>query len=88
MRLGIMGTNFIGDRLLEAAAAMDAAEEGITPYAVYSRKKETGEAFALRHGIPTDRVYTDMEAFFCSGIEGVYVATPNICHKPPFKSRF
>ena len=81
MRLGIMGTNFIGDRLLEAAEAMDASWGVVEPYAVYSRKRETGKDFALRHGISEERIYTDMEAFFRSGIEAVYVATPNFCHK-------
>ena len=47
-------------------------------YAVYSRKQETGDRFAKKHGIP--RVYTDYDAFLDSGLNAVYVASPNFVH--------
>ncbi len=75
MKFGIIGTNFISDRFLAALTATDAAA-----VAVYSRKKETGEAFAQKHGLSL--VFTELEAFLSSdAFEAVYVASPNMCHK-------
>ena len=75
MKLGIIGTNFISDNLIEAARRVCE----ISPFAVLSRKEETGRAFAEKHGIP--HVFTEMDAFLSSGVDAVYVATPNVCHK-------
>jgi len=47
LRIGIVGTNFISDWFYEAAR--DAS--GVQVEAVYSRKLDTGEAFAKKHGI-------------------------------------
>lgn len=74
LRLGVVGTNFVSDWLCEAAASV----EGIVCEAVYSRRQESGRAFADRHGIR--RVFCDWEAFLSSGIEAVYIASPNGCH--------
>lgn len=76
MKLGIVGTNFISDWLAEAAAKVPDVEL----YAVYSRKQETGDGFALRNQIPN--VYTDYEEFLQSDIEAVYIATPTYAHCP------
>ncbi len=43
----VIGTNFISDKLCYAAKECP----GIEIAAVYSRKSETGEAFAKKHGI-------------------------------------
>lgn len=80
MKLGMIGTNFISDSLVEASRRVP--EVQLT--AVLSRREETGRAFALRHGIP--EVYTEMDAFLSSGLDAVYVATPNICHKEQAKA--
>lgn len=74
LRLGIIGTNVISDHLCEAADQVPSVEL----FAVYSRKQETGNAFAARHSIPN--VYTDYEAFLDSGLDAVYVASPNGIH--------
>jgi predicted dehydrogenase len=74
MRLGIVGTNFISDRIAEAAVRI-----GITVSAVYSRTEDSGRTFASRHGI--DKVYTDLDAMLLSGdIDALYVASPTMCH--------
>ena len=75
IRIGMIGTNFISDRLAEAARELP----DIMLSAVYSRKKETGDTFAKRHGIAS--VYTDLECFLSSDIDAVYIASPNICHE-------
>lgn len=74
LKIGIIGTNFISDDFCEAAALVPGAEL----CAIYSRKQETGDAFAARHGIP--RVYTDYDEFLNSGLDAVYVASPNLAH--------
>lgn len=74
LKIGIIGTNFISSDFCEAAAFVPEAEL----YAVYSRKQETGDGFARKHGIP--RVYTDYETFLDSGLDAVYVASPNFVH--------
>ena len=75
MRFGIIGTNYISDRFLAALPFTSAKA-----VAVYSRKKETGDAFAVRHGIRS--VYTSLETFFASDeFDAVYIASPNFLHK-------
>ena len=74
LKIGIIGTNFISDDFCEAAAQVPGAEL----FAVYSRKQETGDAFAAKHNIP--RVYTDYDEFLDSGLDAVYVASPNFAH--------
>ena len=75
MRLGIIGTNFISDRLCEALAQV----EGIEAYAVYSRRTDTGEAFAEKYGI--GKVYCDLDEMLADDrLDAVYVASPTFCH--------
>ena len=77
MKIGIIGTNFISDRLCEAARLVS----GVQVAAVYSRAQETGDAFAARHGI--EKVYTGYgELLMDRDIDAVYVASPTICHAP------
>ncbi len=74
IKLGIIGTNFVSDWLADSVAVVD----GIMSHAVFSRKRESGTAFAEKHGI--GRVFTDMEEFLSSDIDAVYIASPNFCH--------
>ena len=76
MRFGIIGTNFISDWFAESALRTSGAE--LT--AVYSRKSDTGRAFAEKHGIPA--VYTSLEEMLgASDVDAVYVASPTFLHK-------
>lgn len=80
LRLGVIGTNFISDQLCDAAKQC-----GITLSAVCSRREETGNAFAKKHGIPA--VFCDFEAFCDSDLfDAAYVASPNFCHFPQSKA--
>ena len=72
----MIGTNFVSDWLADAAHLTDCTELS----AIYSRTAEKGSEFAARHGI--SEVYTDLEEFFSSGIEAVYIASPNKLHAP------
>lgn len=75
MRFGIIGTNWITDRFIKAAKQHPEFIIG----AIYSRKMETGRAFAEKH--EAENVYTDMKAMFSSGeIDAVYIASPNAFH--------
>lgn len=75
IRFATVGTNFISDRFAEALALSDGAELA----AVYSRKFDTGAAFAQKYGVKT--VYTDyMTLLGDEGIDAVYIASPNVCH--------
>lgn len=76
MKLGMIGTNFVSDWLAQAAEVVPDVEV----HAVYSRKQETGDAFAEKHGIP--HVYTDYMEFLESDIDAVYIATPTYVHCP------
>ncbi len=73
---GVIGTNFVSDWFCEAVGKTEGAALG----AVYSRTAEKGGEFAKKHGIPA--VYTDLEAFFSSPIDAVYIASPNFLHVP------
>ncbi len=76
IKLGIIGTNFVSDWMCESVGMSD----GIENYAVYSRTREKGEDFARAHGI--SHVYTVFEEFLSSGIDAVYIASPNALHYP------
>lgn len=75
MKFGIIGTNWITDRFIKAANEHTEFSIG----AVYSRKLETGRAFAEKYRVKN--IYTDMSEMFSSGeIEAVYIASPNSLH--------
>ena len=75
MTFGVIGTNFISDWFMAALPFANSAAS-----AVYSRKKETGDAFASRHGIPL--VFDDLDAFLSSdAFDAVYIASPNFLHE-------
>jgi len=75
IRFGVVGTNFIADWVLEAARLDSRFELA----AVYSRTKETANAFARKHGIPN--TFTSLEKMAESSlIDAVYIASPNFLH--------
>ncbi|MGK7377173.1 Gfo/Idh/MocA family protein [Planococcus sp. 1R117A] len=75
MRFGIIGTNWITDRLLKAARDVPAFSIG----AVYSRTAERGREFSAKYGVAA--VYTDIAEMLQSGdIDAVYIASPNTFH--------
>lgn len=72
----VIGRNFVVDSFLEAAAERD----DVRLLGVYSRREDTGRAFAEKHG--ADRVYTDLSVLAADDdLDFVYVASPNICHE-------
>lgn len=75
IRLAIVGTNFISDQLVCAAKESGVAEV----VAVFSRKLDTGTAFAEKHALT--KVYIDYSDMLSDAdIDAVYVASPTICH--------
>lgn len=75
IRFGVIGTNFITDWVI-AGARQDPRFE-LT--AVYSRRQETADAFAAKHGIPY--TFTSLEEMAGSTlIDAVYIASPNFLH--------
>lgn len=75
IRFGIIGTNWITESMIEAARQLD----NFTITAVYSRRKETAEAFAEKH--KAEHTFTDIEAFAASNeFDAVYIASPNSLH--------
>lgn len=75
VRFGVVGTNFITDWVI-AGARQDKRFELV---AVRSRKQETADAFAAKHGIPY--TFTSLEEMAASPlIDAVYIASPNFMH--------
>ncbi|MCP8969411.1 Gfo/Idh/MocA family protein [Ectobacillus ponti] len=75
IRFGTIGTNWITDAFLQAAREVP----GFALAAVYSRSRETAEAFAAKHEAAL--VFTDMESMAASKeIDAVYIASPNSLH--------
>ena len=76
VRFAIIGTNFITDRLLNAAKQVS----GFKLQAVYSRTEERAREYAALKGIET--VYTNLDALCADDdIDAVYVASPNAFHE-------
>lgn len=76
IKMGVIGSNFVSDWMCESIAESD----GIEVAAVYSRTLEKGREFAEKHSIP--EIYTDIDKFMASEIDGVYIASPNFLHYP------
>ena len=75
IRLATVGTSLITEKCLKALKLTGRFEHT----AVYSRKSETGKAFADKFGCPN--VFTDLEKLAKSDIiDAVYIATPNAFH--------
>jgi predicted dehydrogenase len=75
VRFGIIGTNWITERFLEAARTHEQFE--IT--AVYSRTEERAREFASKYDV--DTIFTDYTKMAASDkIDAVYIASPNSFH--------
>ncbi|MDU1889493.1 MAG: Gfo/Idh/MocA family oxidoreductase [Dysgonomonas sp.] len=75
LRFGVIGTNFIVDKVLEAARLDPRFELA----AIYSRTQAQADAFAEKHNIP--HTFTSLEELAASPlIDAVYIASPNSLH--------
>lgn len=75
IRFGVVGTSAITEKVLKGAFL----DERFELTAVYSRKQETGEAFASKYDVKN--VFTSLDEMTKSDlIDAVYIASPNICH--------
>lgn len=75
INLGIIGSNFITERLIAGAREV----EGIKIVAVYSRSEERAKEFAEKFNI--EYTFTDLEEMAKSDkINAVYIASPNAIH--------
>lgn len=75
IRFGIVGTNWITERFLEAARQLDDFKLS----AVYSRTEERAIEFAQK--FEAELIFTSLEDFAKSNeIDAVYIATPNSLH--------
>lgn len=75
MNFAIVGTNFISDNFCLAAKRVPDAHV----VAVYSRKEQTGNEFAKKHGIVN--IYTHFSDMLADkSIDAVYIASPTMCH--------
>lgn len=75
INIGIIGSNFITDRLIEGAREVN----DVNIAAVYSRTEERAKEFADKHGIKN--IYTSLEEMAKSAlIDAVYIASPNALH--------
>ncbi|WP_036635532.1 Gfo/Idh/MocA family protein [Paenibacillus massiliensis] len=75
VRFGIIGTNWITERFIQAAQETD--QFSLT--AIYSRTEEKGAEFAAKYNHPT--VFTGLTEMLQSDlIDAVYIASPNSFH--------
>jgi predicted dehydrogenase len=77
VRFGIVGSNFIVDRII-AAGRMD---ERFELAALYSRTARRAAEYSALHGIPT--TFTSLEEMASSPeLDAIYIASPNALHAP------
>lgn len=75
IRFGVIGTNFITDRFVQAGLE----NEEFILTAVYSRTMEKGQAFAAKYAGAT--IYTNLEDMVKSkDVDAIYIASPNSLH--------
>lgn len=76
IRLAYLGTGYINSVHVQAAKEL----EGIQSFAVYSRDKDRGAAFAARYNLP--QYYTDYDELLSnSKIDAVIIGLPTPLHK-------
>ena len=75
IRFGIIGTNIITEKFIEAAFKCEHFELS----AVYSRTYERGQLFASKYDVK--HVFTDLEELLTSDVvDAMYIASPNAMH--------
>lgn len=75
MRFAVIGTGAIVEKFISAGSQVP----GFSLYAVYSRSKERGQAFAAEHG--AQRSFDNLaDLAACRKVEAVYIASPNYAH--------
>lgn len=74
MTYGVIGTGWIAEAFIEGTRLLP----GFTCEAVYSRTRESGEAFARKNQIP--EAVTSVEELCRLPVDAAYVASPNVCH--------
>ena len=75
MRFAVIGTGAIVEKFISAGSQVP----GFSLYAVYSRSKERGQAFAAEHG--AQRSFDNLaDLAACRKGEAVYIASPNYAH--------
>lgn len=75
VRFGVIGTNFIVDKVLEAARL----DHRFELTAIYSRTQERADEFAKKHNVA--HTFTSLEDMVSSDlIDAVYIASPNSLH--------
>lgn len=75
IRFGVVGTNWITDKFLEAALKV----EDVVLTAVYSRTEKRAKEFANKYGVTS--IFTDLEKMAQSeNLDAVYIASPNSLH--------
>lgn len=75
IRCAAIGTNFVADWFMKAVQVCD----GITCSLIYSRNRETAEAFCEKHG--AGRWCTDLkEVAEAEDVDAVYISSPNSLH--------
>lgn len=75
MNICTVGTSWITDSFIESAKYV----KDINVTAVYSRSEDNAEKFARKHGIKNYYCYFS-DLLSDKTIDGVYVASPNLCH--------
>ena len=76
IRFGVVGTNWITERFIEAAKQT----EHFQLTAVYSRTEDRAKQFACKFGV--ERIFTDLKEMARSKeIDAVYIASPNSLHR-------
>lgn len=76
IRFAVIGTNFITDGFIEAAAAVSE----LSFYSVYSRDKNKAAAFGQKYGV--SHFYDRLEELAeDKKVDAVYIASPNYCHQ-------
>ena len=75
VRFGIVGTNWITEKLINAGGML----ENFKLNAVYSRSEEKASEFAAKYKV--ENIFTDLKEMAESGtIDAVYIASPNSLH--------
>lgn len=74
LKYAVVGTGWITGEFIKGASLVP----GMKLEAVYSRSASRGESFAALTGAPF--WFTDLDEMARSGVDAVYIASPNICH--------
>jgi UDP-N-acetylglucosamine 3-dehydrogenase len=79
-KIGVIGLGYWGNKIAREYLTIQRRFGGLTLAAVCDLDKDRIETFRHHHGYPLKRLFSNIDDFLASEVQGVHVCTPNASH--------